>query len=84
MSAYQIRAYAIHSGVIDLKPFANDARAKIAAELTEFQPVGNGVRVDGSECHGEGCGDAIAADVGFSLRSCPRKRGPILRVFFRI
>jgi hypothetical protein len=32
--------------VIDLKPFANDARAKIAAELTEFQQVGNGVRVD--------------------------------------
>jgi hypothetical protein len=32
--------------VIDLKPFANDARAKIAAALTEFQQVGNGVRVD--------------------------------------
>ena len=32
--------------VIDLKPFANDARTKIAAALTEFQHVGNGVRVD--------------------------------------
>lgn len=32
--------------VIDLKPFANDARAKIAAALTEFQKVGNGARVD--------------------------------------
>jgi hypothetical protein len=32
--------------VIDLKPFANDARTKIAAALTEFQQVGNGVRVD--------------------------------------
>ena len=35
--------------VIDLKPFANDARAKIAAALREFQQGGsNGVRVDAS------------------------------------
>jgi Domain of unknown function (DUF4403) len=34
--------------VIDLKPFANDARAKIAAALAEFQGVGDGVRVDAS------------------------------------
>ncbi len=33
---------------VDLKPFANDARTKIAAALTEFQQVGNGVRVDAS------------------------------------
>jgi len=32
--------------VIDLKPFANDARTKIAAALAEFQHVANGVRVD--------------------------------------
>ena len=32
--------------VIDLKPFANDAKAKIAAALTEFQQAGNGVQVD--------------------------------------
>jgi hypothetical protein len=32
--------------VIDLKPFAIDARAKIAAALREFQQAGNGVRVD--------------------------------------
>src|SRR5262245_36515878 len=32
--------------VIDLKPFANDARTKIAEALAEFQHVGNGVRVD--------------------------------------
>ena len=32
--------------VIDLKPFANDARTKIAEALTEFQHVANGVRVD--------------------------------------
>jgi uncharacterized protein DUF4403 len=32
--------------VIDLKPFARDARTKIAAALAEFQHVGNGVRVD--------------------------------------
>jgi uncharacterized protein DUF4403 len=32
--------------VIDLKPFAKDARAKIGAALTEFEQVGNGVRVD--------------------------------------
>ncbi len=32
--------------VIDLKPFANDARVKIAAALAEFQRVGDGVRVD--------------------------------------
>jgi hypothetical protein len=32
--------------MIDLKPFANDARAKITAALTEFQQAGNGVRVD--------------------------------------
>ncbi len=34
--------------VVDLKPFANDARAKIAAALKEFQQSGNGVRVDAS------------------------------------
>jgi Domain of unknown function (DUF4403) len=34
--------------VIDLKPFANDAKAKIAAALKEFQQVGDGVRVDTS------------------------------------
>ncbi len=32
--------------VIDLKPFANDAKAKIAAALKDFQQVGDGVRVD--------------------------------------
>ena len=32
--------------VIDLEPFANDAKTKIAAALTEFQQAGNGVRVD--------------------------------------
>jgi uncharacterized protein DUF4403 len=32
--------------VVDLKPFANDARAKIAAALKDFQQVGDGVRVD--------------------------------------
>jgi len=32
--------------VIDLKPFASDARAKIAAALADFQRVGDGVRVD--------------------------------------
>jgi hypothetical protein len=32
--------------VLDLKPFANDARTKIAAALTEFQQVANGVHVD--------------------------------------
>jgi len=32
--------------VIDLKPFANDARSKIAAALAEFQQSGDGVRVD--------------------------------------
>ena len=32
--------------VIDLKPFANDARTKIGGALTEFEHVGNGVRVD--------------------------------------
>jgi uncharacterized protein DUF4403 len=32
--------------VIDLKPFAKDARAKIGAALTEFEQAGNGVRVD--------------------------------------
>ena len=32
--------------VLDLKPFTNDARAKIAAALKEFQAGGNGVRVD--------------------------------------
>ncbi|HXD44072.1 MAG TPA: DUF4403 family protein [Pseudolabrys sp.] len=31
---------------IDLKPFAADAKAKIAAALTEFQKNDNGVRVD--------------------------------------
>lgn len=34
--------------VIDLKPFANDARAKIAAALKDFQQVGDSVRVDAS------------------------------------
>jgi hypothetical protein len=34
--------------VIDLTPFANDARVKIAAALAEFQRVGDGVRVDAS------------------------------------
>jgi hypothetical protein len=35
--------------VLDLKPFANDARAKIAAALKEFQQsTGSGVRVDTS------------------------------------
>jgi len=34
--------------VLDLKPFANDAKAKIAVALTEFQQVGDGVRVDAS------------------------------------
>jgi len=34
--------------VIDLKPFASDARAKIAAALKDFQQVGDGVRVDTS------------------------------------
>jgi hypothetical protein len=32
--------------VIDLKPFAKDAKAKIGAALTEFEQAGNGVRVD--------------------------------------
>lgn len=32
--------------VVDLKPFANDARAKLAAALKDFQQVGDGVRVD--------------------------------------
>jgi hypothetical protein len=32
--------------VIDLKPFANDARTKIAAALHDFQQAGNDVRVD--------------------------------------
>ena len=32
--------------VIDLKPFAKDAKAKIGAALSEFEQVGNGVRVD--------------------------------------
>ena len=35
--------------VLDLKPFANDTRAKIAAALKEFQQSGSsGVRVDAS------------------------------------
>jgi hypothetical protein len=35
--------------VLDLKPFANDAKSKIAAALKEFQQsAGNGVRVDTS------------------------------------
>jgi hypothetical protein len=34
--------------VLDLKPFANDAKTKIAAALKEFQQGGNGVRVDTS------------------------------------
>jgi hypothetical protein len=34
--------------VIDLKPFAKDAKTKIAAALAEFQQAGNGVRVDTS------------------------------------
>jgi hypothetical protein len=33
---------------LDLKPFANDAKAKIAAALTEFQQAGDGVQVDTS------------------------------------
>ena len=33
---------------LDLKPFANDAKAKIAQALGEFQDVGEGVRVDAS------------------------------------
>jgi hypothetical protein len=33
---------------LDLKPFANDAKAKIAAALKEFQQVGDGLRVDTS------------------------------------
>ena len=33
---------------IDLKPFANDAKTKIAAALKDFQQVGDGVRVDTS------------------------------------
>jgi len=31
---------------LDLKPFANDAKAKIAEALKEFQQAGDGVRVD--------------------------------------
>ena len=31
---------------LDLKPFANDAKRKIAAALKEFQQVGDGVQVD--------------------------------------
>jgi hypothetical protein len=31
---------------LDLKPFAADAKAKIAAALSEFQQVSNGVQVD--------------------------------------
>jgi hypothetical protein len=34
--------------VLDLKPFTDDARVKIAAALKEFQQSGNGVRVDTS------------------------------------
>ena len=34
------------NAVVDLKPFAADAKAKIAAALTEFQKNENGVRVD--------------------------------------
>jgi len=34
--------------VLDLKPFASDARTKIAQALTEFQQVSDGVRVDTS------------------------------------
>ena len=33
---------------VDLKPFANDARTKIATALNEFQQNANGVRVDAS------------------------------------
>ncbi len=32
--------------VVDLKPFADDARSKIAAALTEFRKANDGVRVD--------------------------------------
>jgi hypothetical protein len=32
--------------MVDLKPFANDAKAKIGAALKDFQQVGDGVRVD--------------------------------------
>ena len=34
------------NAVIDLKPFAADAKKKIAAALAEFQKSGEGVRVD--------------------------------------
>ena len=34
--------------VVDLKPFANDAKAKIAAALGEFKQAGDGVWVDAS------------------------------------
>src|SRR5207237_2620425 len=37
-----------NKAVVDLKPFANDARAKIAAAPSELQQVGDGVRVDAS------------------------------------
>jgi Domain of unknown function (DUF4403) len=32
--------------MVDLKPFANDAKAKIAAALAEFRQSGQDVRVD--------------------------------------
>lgn len=34
------------NAMVDLKPFANDAKAKIGAALKDFQQVGDGVRVD--------------------------------------
>ena len=34
------------NAVLDLKPFAADAKAKIALALAEFQQTGKGVRVD--------------------------------------
>jgi len=34
------------NAVLDLKPFANDAKAKIAAMLTEFRQTSDNVRVD--------------------------------------
>ncbi|HEX2538016.1 MAG TPA: DUF4403 family protein, partial [Pseudolabrys sp.] len=36
------------NAVIDLKPFAADAKAKIAAALGEFRKNENGVRIDAS------------------------------------
>jgi Domain of unknown function (DUF4403) len=49
--------------VIDLKPFANDARVKIAAALAEFQRVGDGVRVDASV-------NGVRLTASNSMRAC--------------